>query len=467
MSKIIYLKETVEAKPILVKENDSTINLQEKSKMHNMLDDSIMVDVEAIHSILTKNFTLYSPNALKESAPRWTEPYERPVIMHHNDEDGMIIGRVKKAKYTNKTPETEKPGLMLSLNISEKSGIEGVKSGRLLTVSIGANASDVRCSVCGKNIAEEDCPHQRGEIYDGKLCYWIVEKLGDPKEISYVIVPSDKYAKNVNIYSPNEFKKNNLLAESESEEVNRVLFEDIEKAIEMATKEAVDKDLEEKQIEEEVKEETAKEEIKVEEEVVEELKKEDEEPAEEKEPAESKEDDKESEPEEEKKEDKKEDKEPEEKDFVSILNKLQAESREMERTIIELKRTLGIEKGLKESLEKELQELKAEKKANLVEKNNNLRKQLNLSEMDAEVSKHMEIEMLEASIANYEELVELNSADTVIKKIEKVDSNISVSESEDRISVEQNKNLKEKEEKQSNTLNETTFDEDLKAFLKK
>ena len=463
MIKIIYLKETVEAKPILVKENDSTINLQEKSKMHNMLDDSIMVDVEAIHSILTKNFTLYSPDALRESAPRWTEPYERPVIMHHNDEDGMIIGRVKKAKYTNKTPETGKPGLILSLNISEKSGIEGVKSGRLLTVSIGANASDVRCSICGKNIAEEDCPHQRGEIYDGKLCHWIVEKLGDPKEISYVIVPSDKYAKNVNVYSPNEFKKHNLLAESESEEVNRVLFEDIEKAIEMATKEAVDKELEEKQIDEEVKEEAAKEEIKVEEEVVEEPKKEGEESAEEKEPVESKEDDKETES----KEEKKEDKESEEKDFVSILNKLQTESREMERTIIELKRTLGIEKGLKESLEKELQELKAEKKANLVEKNNNLRKQLNLSEMDAEVSKHMEIEMLEASIANYEELVELNSADTVIKKIEKVDSNISVSESEDRISVEQNKNLKEKEEKQSNTLNETTFDEDLKAFLKK
>ena len=39
-----------------------------------MLDNSIMVDVEAIHSILTKNFTLYSPEALKESVTRWTQP---------------------------------------------------------------------------------------------------------------------------------------------------------------------------------------------------------------------------------------------------------------------------------------------------------------------------------------------------------------------------------------------------------
>lgn len=425
-----------------------------------MLDDSIMVDVEAIHSILTKNFTLYSPEALRESAQRWTEPYERPVIMHHNDEDGTIIGRVKKAKYTNKTKETGKPGLILSLNISEKQGIEGVKSGRLLTVSIGANASDVKCSVCGKNIAEEDCPHQRGEIYDGKLCYWIVEKLGDPKEISYVIVPSDKYAKNVNIYSPNEFKKHNLLAESESEEVNRVLFEDIEKAIEVATKEAADESLEEKVISEEVKEEAEQKVEETKEEQVEEVKEEKTE-----EPEETKEE--EEKEVEEKKEDSEEEKEEDGADsFVSALNKLQAESRDMEQRIIELKRQLGIEKGLKESLEKELEILKAEKKANLVEKNNNLRKQLNLTEMDADVAKYTSMEMLEASISNYEELISLNSADTVIKNIEKVNSDVLVSESEDKISVEQNKNLKEKAEKQSNTLNETTFDEDLDAFLR-
>ena len=424
-----------------------------------MLDNSIMVDVEAIHSILTKNFTLYSPEALKESVTRWTQPYERPVIMHHNDEDGTIIGRVKNAKFTNKTPETGKPGLILSLNVSEKEGIEGVKSGRLLTVSIGANASDVRCSVCGKNIAEGDCNHQRGEIYDGKLCYWRVEKLGDPKEISYVIVPSDKYAKNVNIYSPEKFKRNSLLAESESEEVNRVLFDDIEKAIDKAMQESVEeskedkKDLEEKEISEEVKDEpTDKKEDVVAEEPKEEKTEESKDDSEE----EIKEDKKE---EPEKTEDKKED-----TDFVSVLNKLQAEAREMEKTIITLKRELGIEKDLKEQLEKELDTLREEKRTNLVEKNNTLRKQLNLAEMDAEVAKYSTVEMLEASIANYEELVELNSADTVIKNIEKVESDVIVSESEDKISQGQEKNLKEK---QSNTLDETTFEEALNAWIKK
>lgn len=462
MIKIIYLKETVEAKPIVINENDSTtLNLQEKTKNHNMLSDSVMVDVEAIHSILTKNYTLYSPEALKESVNRWTDPYERPVIMHHNDEDGTIIGRVKGAKYTNRTPETGKPGLILSLNISDKQGIEGVKSGRLLTVSIGANASDVRCSVCGKNIAEGDCCHQRGEVYDGKLCYWLVEKLGDPKEISYVIVPSDKYAKNVNIYSPDEFKKHNLLAESESEEVNRLLFEEIEKAIDMATKESVQKEsdedvkdtkLEEQLISEEVKEEENKEDSDKEPKEEDKEIKEEEPKKEENTEEESKEPEIEKEVEEEKTDD----------SFVSVLNKLQAEARDMEATIIDLKKQLGIEKGLKEELEKELDVLREEKRNNLVEKNNYLRKQLNLSEMDEEVAKHTSLEMLESSISNYRELVELNSADTVIKNIDKVESDVIVSESEDKIAKNQEKNLQEKE---SNTLKEATFDEALKAYL--
>lgn len=450
----------------MVKENDSTLNLKEKSnKEHNILDNSIMVDVEAIHSILTKNFTLYSPEALKESIPRWTEPYERPVIMHHNDEDGTIIGRIKKARFTNKTPETGKPGLILSLNVSEKEGIEGVKSGRLLTVSIGANASDVRCSVCGKNMAEESCPHQRGEIYDGKLCYWRVEKLGDPKEISYVIVPSDKYAKNVNIYSPEKFKRKSLLAESESEEVNRVLFDDIEKAIDMAMKESVEKseteskELEEKEISEEIKDSDADKEDVAKEEQKEEVVSDDKEKE-----AESEEDKKEEEKteSEEAEETEKEDKE-ESKDFASMLNKLQSEAREMEKTIISLKKELGVEKDLKEQLEKELEVLREEKKANLVEKNNYLRKKLNLSEMDLEVAKHTTVEMLEASITNYEELVQLNSADTVIRNIDKVESEVLVEESEDKISTEQAKNLKEK---QSNTVKETTFDEALDAWIR-
>ena len=57
-------------------------------------EDSVMVDIEGIHVGPTRNFTWYTEEALKGSIPTWTKPYERPLILHHNERDGKIIGRV-------------------------------------------------------------------------------------------------------------------------------------------------------------------------------------------------------------------------------------------------------------------------------------------------------------------------------------------------------------------------------------
>lgn len=177
--------------------------------------DSLMVDIEGIHEVLTVNNNLYEADCLKKSVPRWTYPYERPVIMHHNEEDGTIIGRIKKAEFLEKSSRTNGPGLLFTTNIGNPKGIEGVKNGTLATVSIGAIVYDLRCSICGKNLAEEgECEHRKGVTYDDKLCYWIVKDM-EPKELSYVIVPSDKYAHNVKVYKP---ELNNL---KESVEVNK------------------------------------------------------------------------------------------------------------------------------------------------------------------------------------------------------------------------------------------------------
>ena len=47
------------------------------------------------------------------------------------------------------------------------------------------------------------CEHIRGEEYNGKTCYWDFYKVM-PKELSYVIVPSDAYAKNIKVYDNTE-----------------------------------------------------------------------------------------------------------------------------------------------------------------------------------------------------------------------------------------------------------------------
>lgn len=188
--------------------------------------NSLMVDIEGIHSVLTVNYNLYEDSCLIKSIPRWTEPYERPVIMHHNEEDGTIIGRVKKATFIEKSQRSKSGGLLFTCNIGDPKGVEGVNNGTLATVSIGAIVYDVRCSICGKNLAETgECEHKKGMYYKDELCYWIIKDM-EPKEISYVIVPSDKYAHNVRVYKPNP---KNL---KESVEVNKMsICEEIMKGV--------------------------------------------------------------------------------------------------------------------------------------------------------------------------------------------------------------------------------------------
>ena len=130
----------------------------------------------------------------------WTNPYRRPLIKHHNEEDGEIIGRICEAKYITKNTRSETPALLFTVNIPGEQAKADVKSGLLETTSIGVIAHSVKCSICGQELANgETCEHERGAIYNGETCYWDIHEM-EAKELSYVIVPSDMYAKNIDIY---------------------------------------------------------------------------------------------------------------------------------------------------------------------------------------------------------------------------------------------------------------------------
>ena len=192
--------------PLGVSENScAPFSLQENMNTLNTISsDSLMVDIEGIHVGPTRNCTWYTEEALKSSIPTWTKPYERPLILHHNEKDGKIVGRVLSAYYTDVNTRSNTGALVFSCNVSDEEGMKGVKDGRFKTVSIGVIAHDVRCSICGHSISEYgECEHERGASYDGEICYWMIHRM-EAKELSYVIVPSDIYAHNLKIYSPSE-----------------------------------------------------------------------------------------------------------------------------------------------------------------------------------------------------------------------------------------------------------------------
>ena len=183
--------------------------------------DTLMVEVEGIHAypFHTRNYTRYMPEALKDSQTKWTSPYLKPLIKHHNDQNGEIIGRIYDASYSEKTSIDGVGGLYFTVSVPDKKAEYEVENRLLETVSIGVSANDVRCSVCGAPIlsAEEGCPngHVRGGNYDGDTCYWDIYNI-EPKELSYVIVPSDVYAKNKRIYRASEANNKTLASLRES-----------------------------------------------------------------------------------------------------------------------------------------------------------------------------------------------------------------------------------------------------------
>ena len=393
-----------------------------------MSSDSIMVDIEGIHSVITRNYTYYSPECLKKSIPYWTNPYERPVIMHHKDKDGVQIGRVKSVEFLENS-RAKIPGLLFTCNIGDEAGIKGVKNGTLSTVSIGAVIHKATCSICGQNIAAEgECEHQRGRKYDDKLCYWIMEEM-EPKELSYVIVPSDRYANTIKIYKPKNINSKESYNEGGQAEdmsvfdnidLTKVDPEIVEAAEEEPKAEEPKKDAPE--IEEPAKEEPVKEEPKAEEPVKEEPKKE--EPAKE-----------------EPKKDEIEDMSKEE-----LIDKVKEQNKQIAGLLDDvkyLKAKLDQERGLKENLELEILKMKKVNKMHLAEQIVDLRKELGLREESLDELMLLSEESLNSSIKTFMEFKESNSFN--VKNLPKVESKAMVDDEVDNTikesaKIESNKN---------------------------
>lgn len=409
-----------------------------------MSPDSIMVDIEGIHSIVTRNFTYYTPECLKKSAPYWTSPYERPVIMHHNDRDGVQIGRIKAAEYMEST-RAKSPGLLFTCNIGDEAGIKGVKNGTLSTVSIGAVIHKATCSICGQNIATEgECEHQRGRKYEGKLCYWLMEDM-EPKELSYVIVPSDRYANTVKIYKPKDISAKESYNEGGNDE-DMGIFDNID--LTLTEPEAVEQTeaVKEEEVKDEVVEEqpeVKEEEVVVEEPVVEEEPKKEEEPKQEEEKEESKEKDIDD---------------MSKEELADKCKELMKQVSGLLEDVKYLKGKLDKERGFKEALELEVLQMKQVQKMHLAEQVISLRKELGLREEEMDDLMMMSEESLQSSINTFMEFKESNTFN--VNTLPKIESKALVDDEADNTIKES-----AKEDLNKNTSN-IDYEQQINSWLK-
>ena len=213
----ILLREYLNCTPVNSADSSHCCNgIHCKENLQNnynpISDDSIFQEIEGLHAGLTRNFTWYRTEALKSSIPSWTQPYQKPLTMNHDEKNAeKIIGRVHAVNYIETGTRSGTPALRFICNVASEEGIKGIKDGRLKTVSVGAIATKATCSICGQPIESLDanglpeCKHVRGAYYDDKLCYWNIWEM-EAKEISYVTVPSDIYTHNLGTYKASEAK---------------------------------------------------------------------------------------------------------------------------------------------------------------------------------------------------------------------------------------------------------------------
>lgn len=170
-------------------------------------DDRPLVIFPEIHAItgnwVTRNKTYYPNESLIGTPNKGTGaisfyyPYPTPIIRDHlaspdmmtNTPASLPYGRVYSANFIHDA-KTGGGWLREIPAITDPFAIEAILTGRFMTVSIGIETDCVYCSICGNNLVDDYCDHRKGEVYDGKECYW---KMGEvvARETSFVNVPSD------------------------------------------------------------------------------------------------------------------------------------------------------------------------------------------------------------------------------------------------------------------------------------
>lgn len=86
--------------------------------------------------------------------------------------------------------------------------IADIEAGIKKEVSVGCSMGRSVCSICGSDYGT--CGHQKGEHYDGRLCYAILKEPMDAYEFSFVAVPAQRDAGVLKGYGKNGLKLKDL-----------------------------------------------------------------------------------------------------------------------------------------------------------------------------------------------------------------------------------------------------------------
>lgn len=109
--------------------------------------------------------------------------------------------------------------------------IAEIEGGIKKEVSVGCSVRESVCSVCGKEIGL--CGHEKGKVYDGKLCYAELKDASDAYEWSFVAVPAQPKAGVMKRYGQEEAGSLKALVRQRGSRANARELEKLEKQAEL------------------------------------------------------------------------------------------------------------------------------------------------------------------------------------------------------------------------------------------
>lgn len=153
-------------------------------------DDVFTFRVEACNDLIDRDNERFPLDTLRKLAElfagktvicdhRWTATEQRARIYKTYIEDRGTRNSLIAECYMLRTEST-------------KDMIAAIKGGILKEVSVGCAISKAVCSICGKEYGS--CGHQKGNAYNGKLCFADLCDPIDAYEMSFVAVPAQPKA---------------------------------------------------------------------------------------------------------------------------------------------------------------------------------------------------------------------------------------------------------------------------------
>lgn len=159
-------------------------------------DEVYVFPVVMCDNELDRDYERFSAEALYELAEKFIG---KTVICDHNRKNENQTARIFSTKVVRipsvKTFDGEDlhqlTGMCYMLKNAENQGIiDNIDAGIYREVSVGCSVSSQKCSICGAEYMGGECPHYRGNIYEGKRCYLTLANATDAYELSFVAVPA-------------------------------------------------------------------------------------------------------------------------------------------------------------------------------------------------------------------------------------------------------------------------------------